>query len=206
MPADSPSYPAQPHADPLADQRERAMQALSLHFAHDRLTTEELERRLELAVRATTAPDLERLLADLPAGGQLATREDSARLAPSGELPAREALLAVLGGHSRRGSWLVPRQLKIWAVLGGAELDMRTARFAAGVSEIEVHAFLGGVEIVVPPWLNVECTGSAILGGFETSVGDALRHGTGGPLLRITGTAVMGGVEVKVALPEEKLE
>src|SRR5436190_22561840 len=50
----------------LADERERVVQQLSDHFANDRLSLEELETRIELAYKASSTADLQRLTADLP--------------------------------------------------------------------------------------------------------------------------------------------
>ena len=55
----------------LPAERERTIEELSLHFAHDNLTLEELERRLELAYRATSVAELRTLTSDIKA----ATRE-----------------------------------------------------------------------------------------------------------------------------------
>lgn len=45
--------------------RERVIDVLSQSFADDRLLTEEFEHRIQLAYRATTSADLERLVSDL---------------------------------------------------------------------------------------------------------------------------------------------
>jgi hypothetical protein len=62
---------------------------------------------------------------------------------------------------------------------------------------------MGGCEIIVPPWLPVECDATAILGGFEH-----LERTTGAPdpgraMLRITGFALVGGVSIETRLPGE---
>src|SRR5919205_432790 len=57
------SSPLAPSA--LATQRERAIELLSLHFAHDRLSMDELDRRLERAYAATSVAELEALTSDL---------------------------------------------------------------------------------------------------------------------------------------------
>src|SRR5438045_9225216 len=50
----------------LVDERERVIQQLSDHFANDRLSIDELEARMDLAYKAATVTDLQRLTADLP--------------------------------------------------------------------------------------------------------------------------------------------
>jgi hypothetical protein len=109
-------------------------------------------------------------------------------------IPERGLMVAAMGGASRRGSWLVPRHLKVYAIMGGAEIDLREASFAPGVTEIEAYAIMGGVDILVPPGVRVETMGVGIMGGFDASAGDASALSDDQPILRVSGMAVMGGV------------
>jgi hypothetical protein len=195
-----------PFALPSTADRERVVQALSLHFAHDHLSLDELESRLATVYQAQTMVELERLVADLRA--LPADRHDpgSAELVVSADaVPERGVMMALMGGFGRKGSWVVPRHLKLVAVMGGGELDLRRARFAPGVTEIEVFTLMGGIEIVVPPGVRVEMLGAAFMAGFETDTDDAPSPGPAGPVLRVTGLAVMAGVEVKVRRPGKKM-
>jgi hypothetical protein len=90
-------------------------------------------------------------------------------------------------------------------MLGGAEIDLREAKFAPGVTQIEANAFMGGIEITVPPGVRVESLGAAFMGGFEASAGDSGALDPNAPVLRVSGLAVMGGVEVKVRKPGKKM-
>ena len=81
------------------------------------------------------------------------------------------------------------------AVIGGCEIDLRHASIAEGrEAVIDAFALWGGIEIKVPEDWEVVNRGSAFLGGFENKTrplpGAAKR-------LVVTGTAIMGGVEVK---------
>ncbi len=62
---------------------------------------------------------------------------------------------------------------------------------------------MGGVQIIVPPTLQVEASGFAIMGGFEPvdRVPDNPDPAT--PVLRIRGFAMMGGVVIEMRLPGE---
>jgi hypothetical protein len=196
-PSRSPA-PAGALAVPTANDRERVVQALSTLFANDGLSMDEFESRLERAYKAVSVEQLTQLLADLPAVGASGVVQGPAtRLAPAGEVPARGVVIAVMGGNGRRGSWLVPRHLKVFALMGGAEIDLREARFAAGVTEIEAYAVMGAVKILVPPEVRVETVGVAIMGGFEGHAGDATALSPLHPIIRLSGLAVMGGVEAK---------
>jgi hypothetical protein len=104
--------------------------------------------------------------------------------------------VAVLGGHKERvrsASWHGGRAT---AVMGGVELDLRDAHTAPEGAVLHVSTFMGGVSVTVPESWEVTMHGTPFLGGFE----DKTRHGTAteeASKLEITGTMVLGGVEVK---------
>jgi hypothetical protein len=195
MTPDLPGPPAAPAPSPDAPttgERERVAHTLCLHFASDHLSMDALEERLEGAYRATTRAELERLVADLPALVEPETTP------AAGPLPRHGRLWAILAGTARRGVWLVPRRLKVVTVLGSAEIDLREATFAQGVTEIDVTAVLGSVEIVVPPGVRVEGLGTAVLGSFESAARDAALPVRPQPVLRVTGLSVLASVEATV--------
>ena len=126
-------------------------------------------------------------------------------LAPTAMVPNRGVVIAIMGGADRKGSWLVPRELKVWAIMGGASIDLRDAKFAPGVTEIDVTVLMGGVEITVPRGVRVETIGAGVMGGFAASAGDATALDPSQPVLRVTGLAIMGGVDVKVRTPSKRV-
>jgi len=124
-------------------------------------------------------------------------------LASPGEVPDRSRVIGVLGGASRSGRWIPARRIRAVGSLGGVKLDFRDAIFSPGVTEVHAFAVLGGVEILVPPGVRVETAGIGVLGGFESSATVAPPQHPDAPLLRITGVALLGGVEVTVRYPAE---
>jgi predicted membrane protein len=81
------------------------------------------------------------------------------------------------------------------AVMGGCEIDLRRASLPEGkAAVVDVFVMWGGIEIKVPEDWEVVNHGSAFLGGFENKTRPL--PGAGKRLV-VTGTAIMGGVEVK---------
>jgi hypothetical protein len=188
----------------LRDDRDRAIAVLSDHFAQDHLDVDEFERRVTAAHNAQTGEELVALTKDLPASNLPATiPKVEQALVPQAQVRPSQTLLAIMSGTERKGHWLSPRKLRVWAVMGGAELDFREARLPAGVTEVVVFALMGGVHIIVPPGLAVDVGGSAIMGGFEHMQRAPLEQEAGRPVLRVHGFAMMGGVSVETRLPGE---
>ncbi len=192
---------------PLELRRERVINLLCRHVANDALTLEEFERRVDNAHRAATLAALDALVRDLPAleqGGQPIPADRQQRASWQNLAHRRESqtLVAIMGGTTRKGPWVPARRTTIIAMMGGADLDLRDAALAPGVTEITVIAIMGGAEIIVPPGLAVQCDGIGIMGGFDHQAAARL-PGPDAPLLRIKGVALMGGVEVSVRLPGE---
>jgi hypothetical protein len=153
-PVDPPSLAMQPVVSPAA--REQAIAVLTERFANDHLTLEEFERRTTAAYAATTHAQLAELTADLGVSAVPGTRSS---------LPAMN--VGVLLGSVVKKMDQVPRHLSVRAALGNVELDLTQAAFAPGVTEIELHAFMGNIEIQLPKYVGVEDHVSAVLGSFE---------------------------------------
>ncbi len=191
----------------LRDRREQVISVLTEQFARDAFDIDELDHRLTLAQQADTVAALDVLVADLPAlpseirtTTELMIRPDEARLAT---WPQRSRKLAIFGGVQRKGRWTCPRHLRIIATFGGADLDFREAELAPGVTELKITAVFGGVSLIVPPHLAVECDASAIFGGFEEVHRAPRSADPDRPVLRITGFAMFGGVSIETRLPGE---
>ncbi len=209
--ADRPTSLTQPNRALIRraqETRERVIARLSDHFAHDALDVDEFERRVTVAQTADNPADIEALLrdlGDLPDGPVAATTAVVptvvTALAPADQEP--ETAYAIFGGIDRRGAWTVPRRMKIVAIMGGAHLDLREARFPPGVVELDVTAVMGGIEIVVPPGLAVQMHGSAIMGGFAEVNRAPANPDPDAPLLRVHGLTMMGGVNIEMRIPGE---
>ena len=202
--------------------RQATIDRLCERFAQDGLSMQDFERRLDLAHQATSTTELASLVADFtpravaprartpdvvaPAPG--AGSEARADMVPADMVPDRQFMAGVLGASTRGGAWIAPRETYAVAMMGGVELDFREARFGPGVTKVTVLAFWGGVEVVVPPGLRVECNGAGILGGFAHEPDERMEAQLGAddpelPILRVNGVALMGGVSVSTRLAGE---
>ncbi len=159
-------------------------------FAQNALSVEEFDRRLDAVYAASASTDVASLLADLPVAVTTIDELPSALTA--------HRVTSVLGNIERKGVREVPARLEVRAVAANIELDLRTAHFGAGVTEIFVRAFAANVELRLPYGARVENHASSIFASIECRDNDD--RGTGihdTPTIRVTGWAVASNIEVK---------
>lgn len=86
-------------------------------------------------------------------------------------------------------------------IMGGATIDLREANFDDPEVEIDLFVLMGEVKVIVPPWIRVEADGTALMGEFDQQHSSGMDANS--PIVRLTGTTVMGSVVVKTRLPGE---
>lgn len=101
--------------------------------------------------------------------------------------------LAVLSGFNQANASQSFAGGQATAIMGGCEIDLRQAKMAGSEAVVEVFALWGGVELKVPDSWAVVGQVTPILGGFESK---AAVPAHGAPRLVVSGSAIMGGVEV----------
>jgi hypothetical protein len=181
--------------------RHQVAEVLREAAGEGRIDFEELDQRLEATYAARTYADLVPITLDLPT--QPATSlpvQPSSATTPSPVVaggPTEERHLAIMGGFDRTGVWTVPEHLTVTCFMGGADLDLRQAQFAAREVVITVNAVMGGADIKVNPHTRVVMDGTGIMGGYSgPSDKTPAELDANSPVVRIRGFAIMGGVSV----------
>ncbi|MEH0555714.1 DUF1707 SHOCT-like domain-containing protein [Streptomyces sp. B21-101] len=186
--------------------RERVAEVLRDAVAEGRLDMAEFEERLEQTYAARTYRELAPVTRDLPVPGVVAPPVVSLQKEPSrdggwaGRIVGGEGssawAVAVMSGFQRKGRWTVPRRFTCVAFWGGGEIDLREADFSAGEVEINCFAVMGGVQITVPPGVEVVVRGIGVMGGFDQRESGVVGE-PGAPRVVVTGFAFWGGVGVE---------
>jgi uncharacterized protein DUF1707/cell wall-active antibiotic response 4TMS protein YvqF len=203
-----PSQPSSPEHRPsqsVVEERERIIQELSLQFANDNLSLDELELRMERAYKSGTIAELQRLTADLPRTGVPAPAPTASAI-PVEEAPLapeRERVISVMSETKRRGAWLVPQRLELLAVMSDTTIDLTQSTLPPGIIDIHVRCLWAAVKVIVPPGLQVVNRLSSLMGSV-TGGGepDDERRGVpawrSGTVVRLSGWALMAEVQTKV--------
>ncbi|CAL9464373.1 putative protein [Streptomyces sp. enrichment culture] len=194
--------------------REKVAGILRDALAEGRLDMAEFEERLDATYRARTYGELAPITRDLPAPGVTApvvslSKEPAAGPDWSGRIVGGEGsstwAVAVMSGFQRKGRWTMPRRFTCFAFWGGGEIDLREANFTEREVEINAIAIMGGVDVIVPPGVEVVVRGIGVMGGFDHRE-EGVPGDPGAPRVIVTGFAFWGGVGVQRKLTRaEKL-
>jgi len=162
------------------DDRDKAVQRLQEAYSAGYISHEEMEERLEQALKAKTRGDLVEAMDALPA-------EDA---------PATSTISAATGRIKRRGAWRVPRFLKVESSFGKVNLDLSRAVFEHSEVDIELHLGTGRAKITVPRDAVVDLEGLKTV-WKPTHYKPPRSQRPGGPKIRIIGAMGMGRLKVR---------
>ncbi|MFF7458417.1 DUF1707 domain-containing protein [Kitasatospora sp. NPDC008115] len=165
-------------------EREAAVDRLRDAAAEGRIDLEELDERLERALRARTRAEPAVLTADLPGPGLPAS------------LPPLVLKGGVFGVSRGPGRWEVPARVIAHGGMGGVKIDFTRVECHRPEVVVEAYGETSGVTIVIPDGWAAETGGmDPGLGGLK--VGTTPDRLPGTPLIRLTGSGGVGGVVIR---------
>jgi hypothetical protein len=190
--------------------RKDAIRILCQAQAHDRLSVEAFETRLDRIRQAPNRSTLEAIVADLDPTGGFAVAPFPTATAPAPIEPADVAPISpaeflrigsVFASTKRAGSWTVPLETHARVLFGELTLDLRDAIFASDVVDIEVDVVLGSFTLILPAGTQVENEIEETMSSSSHSTRSARGTRLNGLLVRLRGRALFASVEVKEKLP-----
>jgi hypothetical protein len=131
------------------DDRDRVVELLRVSAGDGRLTADELDERLELAMTARTYGELAKLVADLPAAGSVV---------PAPAVRAKDVVrIDTHSGHTKRdGPWVVPQRIEARIRSGELRLDFTQAVITQPSLQIDADVRSGRVILITKPGIAVD--------------------------------------------------
>jgi hypothetical protein len=142
------------------DDRDRVVEVLRVSAGDGRLTAEELDQRLELALTARTYGELAKLISDLPASGLVTSAPATA------PAPKEVARIECHSGHVRRvDRWVVPQRMEVKVTSGHVMLDFTQAIITQPTLQLDIDVRSGSVRLRTKPGIVVDADDVAIRSG-----------------------------------------
>jgi uncharacterized protein DUF1707 len=139
--------------------RDHVAEQLRVAAGDGRLTAEELDHRLGIALTARTHAELAALMADLPGGSD--QRPD----ATARGLTGVARIDSGSGSIKRTGRWVVPQRLEVRVASGKVVLDFTEAVVTHPAIQIDAGVRSGSLVIVTKPGIVVDATAIAVGSG-----------------------------------------
>ena len=131
------------------EDRDRVVELLRVSAGDGRLTAEELDERLELAMTARTYGELARLVADLPAAGSVVS-------APTPRVKDVVRIDTGSGHTVRNGRWIVPQRIEARIRSGQLKLDFTQAVIAQPSLQLDAEVRSGRILLITKPGIVVD--------------------------------------------------
>jgi len=131
------------------EDRDRVVELLRVSAGDGRLTAEELDERLELAMTARTYGELARLVADLPAAGSVVS-------APAPRVKDVVRIDTGSGHTVRNGRWIVPQRIEARIRSGQLKLDFTQAVIAQPSLQLDADVRSGRMLLITKPGIVVD--------------------------------------------------
>jgi uncharacterized protein DUF1707 len=131
------------------EDRDQVVELLRVAAGDGRLTAEELDERLEVALTARTYGELTALVKDLPTRGQVVG-------APVVE--AKELVRIDCGSSTvkRDGPWIVPHRMEVRVASGSVILDFTHAVITQATLPIDAEVRSGALTLITKPGIVVD--------------------------------------------------
>jgi hypothetical protein len=160
--------------------RDHAVEILRAAAGEGRLTTDEMNERIEAARSARTGDELAALMRDLP---------DPADMTSDGPADLIQ-IDRQIGDVVRTGRWMLPRRMDIRAMLGDVKLDFTEAEITAGTIRLDVDLGISSdMTLIVRPGMVVDTANLQIRHG-DVKIRDGVGAGERVELrIEVTGRA-----------------
>jgi uncharacterized protein DUF1707 len=141
------------------EDRDKVVELLRIAAGDGRLTAEELDDRLEVAMTARTYGELAALTRDLPTGSGF-------MVDASAPTPKELVRIDCRSGSARRdGRWVVPERIEVRVSSGSVTLDFTDAVVSRSSLAIDAEVHSGSLTLVTKPGVLVDADDVAVRSG-----------------------------------------
>lgn len=185
---------------PIEQVKEEVIDVLIHNYSHGIISNEAFERRLDAVIATSSHQEMLDQVKDLDAAPDDTLKQQKEQQfsvnyshAPTQE---SETLVNILGESDRSGVWTVPKEIRVFTLLGGSTLDFTDARFTSPNVTVKVTSILGSDKIYVPENVNVLSRAFCILGSSKNKAPSVAS--VQAPTITIEGIVLLSELSIKI--------
>ncbi|MFD2166193.1 DUF1707 domain-containing protein [Thalassotalea euphylliae] len=180
--------------------RDEVIDQLIMNYSHGRLSYDAFERRLDKAMNSEDNVEIAALAEDLELEVDeqyvdSKKRDFSFSFEPEGG-EETDTLVNVFSGSSRGGAWKVAKEIRMFSLFSGSDIDFSQARFTHPETHVKVFSLFSGDNIYIPENVNVVSKAFCIFGGIDIKAPNMGQ--VGAPTIVVEGVAIFSGLDIKV--------
>ena len=187
---------------PTETVRSEVIDQLIMNYSHGELSYDAFERRLDQAMELHGNKALVALTVDLPLAVDKAFVESKKQdLAPNfvqGEAEEVEYMINIFSGSNRGGAWKVPKEIRVFSLFSGCDIDLTHAQFSQGELRIKIFSLFSGNDIYVPENVNVVSKAFCIFAGVDNDTNTQVNLNIATPTIIIEGIAIFSGIDIEM--------
>jgi hypothetical protein len=185
---------------PLKKIREEVIDQLVMNYAHQEITLEAFENRLDMAMDTADRSVLMEQVADLDLKTDNQYEKTKAeKLSKDKQYfddDKHEKITRVLSSSVQNGPWVTGEKISVTSILSDFTLDFTEAIFNFPVVHIKMFSLLTHDTIYVPEGVRVVCKASSILGSINSRVfGSADENAQ---TIVIHGNCILSSMDIKI--------
>lgn len=185
---------------PIEQVKEEVIDVLIHNYSHGIISNDAFERRLDAIMATSSHQEMMDQIQDLNAAPDdtLKKQKEQQFSVNYSQAPAegKETVVNILGETDRSGVWTVPKEIRLFTLLGGCTLDFTDARFTSPNVIVKVYSLLGSDKIFVPDNVNVLSKAFCILGTSKNKAPSiASVHA---PTINIEGVIILSELNIKL--------
>ncbi len=185
---------------PIETVREEVIDKLIMNYSHGALSHEAFERRLDKAMESNDNKEILALAEDLEMdidSSYVESKEKGfACQYEHGEAEDVDYVINVFSGSNRTGVWSVAKEIRVFSIFSGSDIDFTDAKFSHPKVTIKLFSLFSGNDIYVPEFVNVVSKTFCVFGGVDSSGPSMPRPGA--PTIVVEGVAIFSGIDIKV--------
>ncbi len=187
---------------PLKNIREEVIDQLVMNYAHQEITLEAFEKRLDLAIDTDERNVLLEQVADLDLTTDSKYQKTKAEKLSKDERffdddsENHEKIIKVLSSTTQNGPWVVGEKISVTSILSDFKLDFTDAIFKFPVVHIKMFGLLTQNTIFVPEGVRVVCKNSSYLSTVNSRVSGSADENT--QTIVIHGVSILSSIDIKI--------